>query len=241
MGPSFARAVDLILGCSGRVVVCGMGKSGLIGRKMAATFASTGTPSFFLHAGEASHGDLGMVMPNDLVVLISNSGETEEVLRLVPYFQEVGIPIVAMVGKLPAPLASAADVVLDVSIEREACPLNLAPMTSALTTLAMGDALAASLIRARNFQPRDFARFHPGGSLGRRLITRVCDVMQKENLPFVAPTESVGECLIRMTEGRCGLAIVVDAAGSSPGSSPTVICAAACSGAPSCWISPSKR
>ncbi len=209
LGPSFTRAVELILGCSGRLVVCGMGKSGLIGRKMAATFASTGTPSFFLHAGEASHGDLGMVMPNDVVLLISNSGETEEVLRLVPYFRDVGLPILAMVGRVPAPLTHVADVVLDVSIEREACPLNLAPMTSALATLAMGDALAASLIRVKDFQPHDFARFHPGGSLGRRLVTRVCDVMQKDNLPFVHAHQSVGECLIRMTEGRCGLAIVI--------------------------------
>lgn len=214
---SFARAVELILRCRGRVVVCGVGKSGHIGRKIAATLASTGTPSFFLHAGEASHGDLGMVMPNDVVVLISNSGETEEVLRLVPYFQESDIPIVALVGRVPAPLANLADVVLDVSIEREVCPLRLAPMASALATLAMGDALAASLIRARNFQPDDFARFHPGGALGRRLVMQVRDVMQKDHLPFVAPDLGVSECLIRMTEGRCGLAIVLDERGALTG------------------------
>lgn len=213
LGDSFARAIELILGCSGRLVVCGMGKSGHIGRKMAATFASTGTPSFFLHAGEASHGDLGMVLPKDVALLISNSGETEEVLRLVPYLQESEIPIIAMVGHLPAPLADLASVVLDVSVEREASPMSLAPMTSAISTLAMGDALAAALIRARNFQQDDFVRFHPGGTLGRRLVTRVRDMMQKERLPFVLPSQSVSDCLIKMTEGRCGLAIVLDERG----------------------------
>ncbi len=213
VGDSFARAVELILGCSGRLVVCGMGKSGHIGRKMAATFASTGTPSFFLHAGEASHGDLGMVLPKDVALLISNSGETEEVLRLVPYLQESEIPIIAIVGHVPAPLADLASVVLDVSVEWEASPMSLAPMTSAISTLAMGDALAVALIRARNFQQRDFVRFHPGGTVGRRLVTRVRDVMQKNRLPFVLPTQSVSDCLIKMTEGRCGLAIVLDERG----------------------------
>jgi len=214
---SFVQAVDIILNCSGRLVVCGMGKSGHVARKMAATFASTGTPSFFLHAGEASHGDLGMVMPKDVVVLISHSGETEEVLRLVPYFRQSDIAIIAIVGHLPAPLAQLADVVLDVSIEREACPLDLVPTTSAIATLAMGDALASSLIRARNFQVDDFVRLHPGGAAIQRLVTRVRDVMQKDHLPFVAPDMSVSECLMRMTEGRCGLGIVLGEQGKLEG------------------------
>lgn len=205
----FLEAVQTILSCQGRLVVCGMGKSGLIGRKMSATFASTGTPSFFLHPGEASHGDLGMVTPNDVVLLISNSGETEEVLRLVPYFRDVGIPMIAMVGRETASLTELVDVVLDIAVEREACPLNLAPTTSTLVTLALGDALAASLIRARGFRALDFARLHPGGALGRRLTSRVQDVMQKNRLPFVRPDQSVSECLIQMTQGRCGLAIIV--------------------------------
>jgi len=214
---NFVRALELIMSCSGRLVVCGMGKSGHVARKMAATFASTGTPSFFLHAGEASHGDLGMVMPTDVVLLISASGETEEVLRLVPYFRQSGICIIALVGHLPAPLAQLADVVLDVSVEREAGPLNLVPTTSSLATLAMGDALAASLIQARNFQVADFVRLHPGGAIARNLVTRVRDAMQKDHLPFVAPDQSVSECLMRMTEGRCGLGIVIDDGGQLVG------------------------
>lgn len=210
---NFVHAVELIMGCRGRLVVCGMGKSGHVARKMAATFASTGTPSFFMHAGEASHGDLGMVTPSDVVLLISNSGETEEVLCLVPYFRQSGISIIALVGHLPAPLAQLADVVLDVSIEREAEPLNLVPTTSAIATLAMGDALAASLIQARNFQVADFMRLHPGGALAKNIITCVRDVMQKDHLPFVSPDQTVGECLMRMTEGRCGLGIVTNDAG----------------------------
>lgn len=207
---SFVRAIEIILASRGRLVVCGMGKSGHVARKMAATFASTGTPAFFLHAGEASHGDLGMVMPSDVVVLVSHSGETEEVLRLVPYFRQSGIPIIAIVGHLPAPLAQQADVALDVSIEKEAGPLNLVPTTSAIATLAMGDALASSLILARNFQVDDFVRLHPGGAISQRLVTRVRDVMQRDHLPFVSPDRTVSECLMRMTEGRCGLAIVLD-------------------------------
>ncbi|HSC87638.1 MAG TPA: KpsF/GutQ family sugar-phosphate isomerase [Polyangiaceae bacterium] len=214
---SFQRAVDLILGCRGRVVVCGVGKSGLVGRKIAATFSSTGTPAFFLHAGEASHGDLGMVTASDAVLLISNSGETEEVLRLVPYFKELGLPMVAVVGRATTSLGDLVDVVLDVSVERESCPLNLAPTTSALVTQALGDALAVSLIRARDFRALDFARFHPGGALGNRLNTRVRDVMKRMDLPFVVPEQSVKDCLMRMTEGRLGLAIVVDGDGGLAG------------------------
>lgn len=210
----FERAVDLLLSCSGRVIVCGLGKSGHVARKLAATFASTGTPSLFLHASEAGHGDLGMVTTSDLVVLVSNSGETEEIRRLLPYLRELGIPLVGLLGNSSASLARSVDVVLDVAVRREACPLNLAPTTSSLVQLAVGDALAMAVMRARKFDPGDFARFHPGGALGRRLLTHVRDEMIRDRLPFVAPEAAMSECLIRMTEGRCGLAIVVDAGGA---------------------------
>jgi arabinose-5-phosphate isomerase len=209
IGGEFQRAVELILACSGRVVICGMGKSGLIGKKFAATFASTGTPSFFLHPGEAFHGDLGMLKPSDVVILISYSGETEEVIKLIPSLKAFGNRIIAMAGNGNSTLAKNADIFLDVSVEREVCPNNLAPTTSTLATMAMGDALAVALIRARNFQPTDFARFHPGGSLGRRLLTRVRDVM-RTNLPRVAPNATVRECLFTMTSGRLGLALIME-------------------------------
>jgi arabinose-5-phosphate isomerase len=208
IGVEFQRAVELILACPGRVVICGMGKSGLIGKKFAATFASTGTPSFFLHPGEAFHGDLGMLKPSDVVILISYSGETEEVIKLIPSLNAFGNIIIAMAGNGKSTLAKNSDVFLDVSVEREVCPNNLAPTTSTLATMAMGDALAVALIKARNFQPMDFARFHPGGSLGRRLLTRVRDVM-RTNLPRVAPDSSVRECLFTMTSGRMGLALIM--------------------------------
>ncbi len=214
---NYLRAVELILRCRGRLVVCGVGKSGLVGRKIAATFASTGTPAFFLHAAEASHGDLGMVTSSDAVLLISNSGETEEVLRLVPHFKDMGLPLVAMVGRAAGSLAGHADVVLDISVDRESCPLNLAPTTSALVTQALGDALAVSLIRARDFRAGDFARFHPGWALGSRLNTRVRDAMKQYDLPFVSPEQSIRDCLMRMTEGRLGLAIVMDGDGGLAG------------------------
>jgi arabinose-5-phosphate isomerase len=208
IGNEFQHAVEVILACSGRVVVCGMGKSGLIGKKFAATFASTGTPSFFLHPGEAFHGDLGMLKPSDVVILISYSGETEEVIRLIPSLKAFGNRIIAMAGTPNSTLARNSDFFLDVSVEREVCPNNLAPTTSTLVTMAMGDALAVALIKARDFQSTDFARFHPGGSLGRRLLTRVRDVM-RTNLPSVAPSATVRESLFTMTSGRMGLALVM--------------------------------
>lgn len=208
---SFGRALDILSRCRGRIVVCGIGKSGLIGRKLASTFACTGSPSTFLHPAEALHGDLGMLTADDVVLFVCYSGETPEVMRLLPYMRSVAVPSIALVGVVDSTLGRFADVAIDVSVEREACPLNLAPTTSALASLAMGDALALSLMRLRGFSPEDFARFHPGGALGRR-FTRVSEVMHKEELPFVLPTTTVAEALLVMSQGRRGLAIVLNEA-----------------------------
>jgi len=205
----FQSAVELILGCQGRTVVCGMGKSGLIGQKMVATFASTGTPSFFLHPAEAFHGDLGMLKPIDVLILISYSGETEELIKLIPSLKSFGNKIIAMTGNGKSTLAKHADIWLDISVEREVCPNNLAPTTSTLATMAMGDALAVALIEAIQFKPMDFARYHPGGSLGRKLLTRVCDVMHSP-APVVTPATSFHDCLLVMTRSRLGLTVVMD-------------------------------
>lgn len=209
LGEEFQRAIELILGCKGRVVVCGMGKSGLIGKKMVATFASTGTPSFFLHPAEAFHGDLGMLKPVDVLILISYSGETEEVIKLIPSLQSFGNQVIAMAGNGKSTLAKHADIWLDVSVEREVCPNNLAPTTSTLATMAMGDALAVALIEAIQFKAMDFARYHPGGSLGRKLLTRVKDVMHSP-APAVSPHTSFHDCLMVMTQSRLGMAVVMD-------------------------------
>lgn len=208
LGAPFTAAVDMILDADGHVVVCGMGKSGLIGRKIAATLASTGTPSLFLHPAEAIHGDLGMVRSGDVVILISNSGETEEIVRLLPAFQRLDARIIAMTAAEQSSMARAAQIVLDISVDREACPLNLAPTTSALNTLVLGDAISVALMEARGFEPADFARTHPGGALGRRLLTRVRDAMRSDSLPFVAADLPVQEAIMAMTEGRLGLALV---------------------------------
>ncbi len=205
----FAQAANLLMDTIGHVVVLGVGKSGAIGRKIASTLACTGTPAIFINAAEAHHGDLGMITPRDTALLISHSGETHEVVGLLPYLRAISIPVIAMVGNLSSTLANNADVVLDCSVEREACPNNLAPTSSTLATLALGDALAISLMRERAFTPSDFARFHPGGSLGRRLRTRVRDVMRRSRLPQVAHTATVGDSLIAMTEGRLGLVMVM--------------------------------
>jgi arabinose-5-phosphate isomerase len=205
----FQRAVELILGCKGRTAVCGMGKSGLIGQKMVATFASTGTPSLFLHPAEAFHGDLGMLKSSDVLILISYSGETEEVIKLIPSLKSFGNKIIAMTGNGHSTLAKHADIWLDISVEREVCPNNLAPTTSTLATMAMGDALAVALIEALDFKPVDFARYHPGGSLGRKLLTKVRDVM-KTNIPIVNPQTRFHDCLLVMTASRFGLAVVLD-------------------------------
>lgn len=209
LSTSFVTAVEMILGCSGRVAVAGIGKSGLVGKKMVATFASTGTPSFFLHPTEAFHGDLGMLKPEDVVILISYSGETDDVNKLIPSLKNFGNPIIAMTGNVQSTLAKYADLTLDIRIEREACPNNLAPTTSSLITMALGDALAIALIHARDFKAEDFARFHPGGSLGRKLLCRVRDVMQRK-LPKIAPTASFSDCIQVMTEGRMGVAVVME-------------------------------
>ena len=205
----FSQVVDLILACEGRLVIGGIGKSGLIGKKMVATFASTGTPSFFLHPTEAFHGDLGMLKPIDIVMLISYSGETDDVNKLIPSLKNFGNKIIALTSNKNSTLARHADYVLDITVEREVCPNNLAPTTSALVTLALGDALAVSLITARHFQPADFAKFHPGGSLGRRLLCKVKDQMQTR-LPITTPDTGFTDCLTIMNEGRMGVALVME-------------------------------
>ena len=205
---NFSRAVDMMMTSSNHVIVCGMGKSGLFGRKISSTFASTGTPSIFLHPAEAIHGDLGKVRQGDTMILISNSGETEEIIRLMPPLKRLDSKIIAMTGDANSTLARHADVVLDIAVDREACPLNLAPTTSGLTTLVMGDALAIALMEKRGFQPEDFAATHPGGSLGRRLLSKVSDHMVVDDLPFVDAHAPMQDVIMAMTKGRLGLALV---------------------------------
>ncbi len=209
----FTEAVDRILASRGRVIVCGMGKSGIVGKKIAATLASTGTPSFFMHPGEAYHGDLGMVTPDDIFIAISNSGETDEVVKLIPFLKDNGNYLIALTGNPASTLARAASSHLSVRVEEEACPLQLAPTSSTTATLAMGDALAVTLMKARDFRPEHFARFHPGGSLGRRLLSRVEDEMVSSNLPLVTEQAQVLDVIRAMSEGRLGLAIVRRAPG----------------------------
>jgi arabinose-5-phosphate isomerase len=205
---AFVQTVEHLLNSPGRVIVCGMGKSGIIGRKIAATLASTGTPSFFMHPGEAYHGDLGMVTRDDSFVAISNSGETDEVLKLLPYLASNGNFLVALTGNSTSTLATAAHCHLDVRVDQEACPLQLAPTSSTTATLAMGDALAVALMEAREFKPENFARFHPGGSLGRRLLSRVQDEMLSESVPAVDESSDVMSVLHTMTVGGLGLCVV---------------------------------
>ncbi len=206
---SFVHAVDLLQGCTGHVVVIGVGKSGIIAKKMASTLASTGTPAIFVSAAEAHHGDLGMITPRDVTILISNSGKTQEVLDLVPHLRALGVPMIALVGQRNSPLAFQTDIALDCAVEREACPSNLAPTSSALVALAMGDSLAVALMRRRNFGPREFASLHPGGRLGKKLTQRVRDVMRRMDLPVVSPTDSVAESLLTITQGRLGMVLVM--------------------------------
>lgn len=211
----FVRACELLIGCRGRVVVTGMGKSGHIGSKIAATLASTGTPSFFVHPGEASHGDLGMITPGDAVIALSNSGETAEVLTILPLIKRMKAPLVSMTGKPGSTLARQADVNLDVGVEQEACPLNLAPTSSTTAALAMGDALAVALLEARGFTAEQFALSHPGGSLGRRLLLMVEDVMVKADaVPRVAPDASLFDAIFEITRRGLGMTTVVDASGA---------------------------
>jgi arabinose-5-phosphate isomerase len=209
---NFSDACDLILGCKGRIVVTGMGKSGHIGNKIAATLASTGTPSFFMHSGEASHGDLGMITEDDLVIALSNSGETSEITLLLPLLKRLGIPLLALTGKPGSTLARSADIHLDVSVSKEACPLGLAPTSSTTATLAMGDALAVAVLEARGFTEQDFALSHPGGNLGRRLLLRVSDIMHSgDAIPLVDMQTTLKDTLLEMTAKGLGMAGVIDA------------------------------
>jgi arabinose-5-phosphate isomerase len=211
LGPSFTRAVEMMLGVTGRVVVMGMGKSGHIGRKISATLASTGTPAMFVHPAEASHGDLGMIQTVDLVLAISNSGESEELTAILPVLKRMGTPLIAMTGRPDSALARHADVFLDCGVEKEACPLNLAPTASTTAQLALGDALAVALLDARGFKVEDFARSHPGGALGRKLLTHVADVMRSgDKVPKVGPRASFSELMREMSIKGLGATAVVD-------------------------------
>lgn len=208
----FAQACDVILACKGRVVVTGMGKSGLIGRKIAATFASTGTPAFFMHPGEAGHGDLGMLVKGDVLLAISNSGESDEIKTLLPVVKRLGIPLISISRDKRGMLPMAADIVLTLGKSQEACPLNLAPTSSTTATLALGDALAVALVHARNFTSEDFALSHPAGALGRQLLTRVEDLMHSnvENLPIINQKAPLQDALFIMSAGRLGMTVVTD-------------------------------
>jgi len=208
---SFLRAAQLIYACTGRVVVSGMGKSGHVGRKIAATLASTGTPAFFMHPGEAAHGDLGMVTPNDVLIAISNSGESSELLDILPAVKRMGTRVIAMTGKPASRLAKLAEVHLDIHVDKEACPLNLAPTTSTTVTLAMGDALAVALLDVRGFREQDFALSHPGGALGRRLLTHVRDVMRSgDAIPAVGPDTPLAKALLEISQKGMGMTAIVD-------------------------------
>ncbi|HEM7544032.1 TPA: KpsF/GutQ family sugar-phosphate isomerase [Providencia rettgeri] len=207
LGSNFANAVDSILSTEGRTIICGMGKSGIIGKKIAASFASTGTPSFFMHPGEAFHGDLGMVKPEDIFIAISNSGETEEVLKLLPFLRDNGNHIIAITGHENSTLAKNAHCHLDIAVPHEACPYQLAPTASTTATLVMGDALTVALMNSRNFQPENFARFHPGGSLGRRLLSRVRDEMCTD-LPIIEPNADFTSVVHSISNGKLGVTLV---------------------------------
>jgi arabinose-5-phosphate isomerase len=214
----FEQAVELILNCKNRVVVTGMGKSGLIGKKIAATFASTGTPALFLHPADGIHGDLGMVTRGDVVIALSNSGETEELSRMLPSLKRLGIKIIALTGTLQSTLAKNSDVVIDVGVKEEACPLGLAPTASTTATLAMGDALAIALLDKRGFKEEDFACFHPGGALGKRLLLRVRDVMHTGNaVPIVFEETLIKDAIYEISSKKMGVTAVVNASGSLVG------------------------
>jgi arabinose-5-phosphate isomerase len=208
---SFNRACEMLLACEGRIVVTGMGKSGHIGKKIAATLASTGSPAFFMHPGEASHGDLGMITPSDLLIALANSGETSEIILLLPLLKRLGIPLIALTGNPQSTLARTANINLDVSVDKEACPMGLAPTSSTTAALAMGDALAIAVLQARGFTEEDFALSHPGGNLGRRLLLRVSDVMHSgDAIPLVSLDTSLNQTLLEMTEKGLGMAGVID-------------------------------
>ena len=210
----FVRACELILACKGRVVIVGVGKSGHVGGKIAATLASTGTPAFFVHPGEASHGDLGMITPEDIVLAISNSGESKEILTILPIIKRMGVKLIALTGNTNSSLTRQADASLNVSVEKEACPMNLSPTASTTAALVMGDAIAVALLRSRNFTREDFARSHPGGLLGRRLLIYVEDIMHTgEQIPLVTAEASLQDALLEMTSKGLGMTGVVDKQG----------------------------
>lgn len=206
----FTDAVRSISESDGKLIISGMGKSGIMGKKIAATLASTGTPSFFLHPGEAYHGDLGMIEKDDIVLLLSNSGDTDEVLKIIPFLKNQGNTIISISGNPKSTLAKNSNYHLNIYVAKEGCPLNLAPMSSTTSTLVMGDALAASLMKVKGFQDEDFARFHPGGSLGRRLLTNVGDVMHKENLPICSLDEHIKDVVKIISNSKFGLVVVIE-------------------------------
>lgn len=208
--PDFDKAIELIYSCKGKFIVTGVGKSGHIGAKIAATLASTGTPSFFVNPLDAYHGDLGMFSSDDIVMAISYSGQTDELLRFIPYLLDRHIPLIGMSGNPESLLAKYADCHLCIAVSKEACPLNLAPTSSTTTTLAMGDAIAGALMLRRNFRPSDFALYHPGGTLGKRLLARVRDYMHSENLPVVTHDEKISDAIIEISNAKLGIAVVID-------------------------------
>ncbi len=210
---SFERAVELVYAIKGKCIVTGVGKSGLVGAKMAATLASTGTSSFFIHPTEALHGDLGMIGPDDLVIAISYSGESEELVKILPHIKRFDIPLIAMTGESGSTLAKYGDITLSIKVEKEACPLGAAPTSSTTLTMALGDALAVALMKKRNFRAEDFASFHPGGSLGKRLFVKIEDLMRRENLPVISPETSLKEAVVVMSEGRLGNVLIEDEEG----------------------------
>ena len=218
LGNNFIKAVELVYKCKGRVVVSGMGKTGIIGQKFSATLASTGTPSLFLHTAEAIHGDLGKVTADDVIIILSNSGSTNEMKQLLPILKKIGSPIISLTGNINSILAKYSDVVLDVSVKKEACPLGLAPTASTTASLAMADALAVCLLERKSFKEKDFAFFHPGGALGRRLLLTVEDIMRRGQAnAIVKENRKVSEVLISITKARAGSAIVVDEKGKLKG------------------------
>ncbi len=206
----FEKAITAVFNTTGKFIISGMGKSGIIGKKIAATLASTGTPSFFLHPGEAYHGDLGMIEKDDIVLLISNSGETDEVLKLIPFLKNQGNITISMSGNPHSTLAQNTNYHLNVAVEHEACPLQLAPTSSTTATLVMGDAIAVALMKLRDFKDEHFAKFHPGGSLGRRLLTKIENVMKKDNLPIITENTNVKEIIHTITNGKCGLVVIIE-------------------------------
>ena len=218
IGDNFDKALDLLYACKGRVIVTGMGKSGIIARKISATFSSTGTPSIFMHPSEGIHGDLGIVTPDDVVLVLSKSGDTDELSQLIPPFKRLGVPMISIVGDVNSPLAGKSDVVLDASVESESDENNLVPTTSSTASLVLGDALAVVLLEMRDFSPEDFALLHPGGALGRRLLLQVSDLMHSgDELPLVNESSTLKDAIIVITAKRLGAAIVVDGEGKLAG------------------------